>query len=75
MTVCACKKFAEIGDIIEWVINDDCGCVDLRGKTFTANVAAIFIKERLYGVYAEYGMDYIGFDQCNIINNPKCNTN
>ena len=40
------------GDLIEWVID---------GKTFSAVVA--IVTENSYGVYAEYGQDFIPFDK------------
>lgn len=58
------------GDIIEWSFKSDeyphLGD-ELRGKTFSAEVAVVFKKQRECGVYASYGQDYIPFDDCKII--------
>jgi len=61
---------AKQGDVIEWDFKgDEYSHLPeyLKGKTFKANVAVVFEKQREYGVYASYGQDYIGFNQCKVI--------
>lgn len=61
------EKIAKQGDEIEWSFAKDDAAKHLAGKTFRAKVAIVCEKERNYGVYAEYGQDYIGFDKAKII--------
>ena len=61
---------AKQGDVVEWDFKgDDYSHLPdhLRGMTFKGNVAVVFEKQRVYGVYASYGQDYIRFDQCKVI--------
>ena len=62
------KELANIGDVIEWTFdNDEHTPSFLRGNTFQAKVSYIKIDDKTYGVYSEYGQDFIGFDDCKII--------
>lgn len=68
------KVIGEIRDTIEWNFKDDKFSTypeHLRGKTFTAEIACVNLDDEAYGVYAEYGQDYIPFDMCKIIKKAK----
>ena len=59
------SKFQE-GDTIEWSFdNSDKYPEYLKGKTFQAKI--IVIQDQCYGVYAEYGQDYIPFNKAKLI--------
>ena len=63
-------KTAKQGDTIEWDFKDEKYNhlpEHLRGKTFTGKVSVVFHAQKEYGVYAVYGQDYVGFDECKII--------
>lgn len=66
-------EIAKVGDTIEWSfgLNENV-MLDLRGRTFQAEVAIVIQQEgytfdKCYGVYAEYGQDYIPFSDATII--------
>lgn len=61
------NKRAKVGDTIEWTLNNDCGI--LSGKTYQAEVGTITDED--YGVFAEYGPDYIPFADAKIIENKS----
>ncbi len=56
-------KRAEVGDTIEWTLDSNCG--HLSNKTCQAEVACVTDTD--YGVYADYGQDYIPFEDAKII--------
>lgn len=61
-------NIAQQGDTIEWTFPNDKNTPEhFRGNTFQAKVVVVNHKEKEYGVYAEYGQDYIGFNDCKII--------
>lgn len=60
-------RLAKEGDIIEWSFGRDDMFPKLRGKTFRAEVVGLDKEEGGYAVMAEYGPDYISFDDCKII--------
>jgi len=72
-------KIAKVGDIIEWTFSNDPGwtgtiCEQYMGKTFQSEVMCVstddgFLSDDIleYGIYTEYGQDYIPHDQCKII--------
>lgn len=60
-------KLAKEGDTIEWSFDKDDMFTTLAGKTFRAEVVGLDKEERVYAVMAEYGPDYIPFDNCKII--------
>lgn len=62
------KELANVGDTIEWTFDNDEHTPDfLRGNTFNAVVQTLKLNDHTYGVYAEYGQDFIGFNDCKII--------
>lgn len=66
------KKIGKVGDIVEWDFKDE--TFDkypswLKDNVFTAEVAMVDLDEKHYGVYADYGQDFIPFDSGRIINN------
>lgn len=61
------NEIAKQGDTIQWSFPEDDERVYLRGNTFEAKVVIVNHKEKEYGVYSEYGQDFIGFDDCKII--------
>ena len=64
------EKVAKYGDVIQWEMDsrDHDWCVEYYGKTtFAAEVAMVDLKNKDYGVYAEYGQDLIPFSQATII--------
>ena len=64
------NSIAKIGDTISWTFDDSVNVPSyLRGKKYSAEVAMVDIKERHYGVYADYGQDLIGFDHAMIEKN------
>lgn len=64
------RKIAKEGDTIEWSFPNNKNTPEhFRGNTFQAKVVVVNHKEKEYGVYAEYGQDYIGFNDCKIVNN------
>lgn len=68
-------KIAKVGDTIEWSFDsNDNAFAYLQGKTFRAKVVIVVEQEgytfdKCYGVYAEYGQDYIPFSVARIIEN------
>jgi len=61
-------KIANLDDTIEWTFEDSDYYPDyLRGNTFEAKVQKVDYEKKEYGVYAEYGIDYIPFGNCKII--------
>lgn len=61
-------NLAKVEDIIEWTFpTDECTPKYFRGNTFQGSVEYVNHDNREYGVYCEYGMDYVGFDDCKII--------
>jgi hypothetical protein len=64
-------KLHSIGDYIEWEIE---GLGDLNGKHW-AMIQAINKDNRCYGVYAEYGQDYIPFNHCKLVQKKLININ
>lgn len=54
------------GDRIQWTFGEDEPEM-FRNKTFSANIAIINEKEQTYGVYTEYGQDFIPFDQATMV--------
>jgi len=57
----------KVGDKIQWSFDENYPS-SLRNKTFSANIAIINKKERTYGVYAEYGQDFIPFHKAKALN-------
>lgn len=55
---------------IKWSFDKGQGTI-LAGRTFTAKVIIIDELEKYYGVYAEYGQDYIPFDEATIVKRKK----
>lgn len=64
-------KIAKVGDTIQWSFDKFTPL--LAGKTFKATVELVRNDEKDYGVYADYGQDFIPFDHAEIIANEKCN--
>jgi hypothetical protein len=66
-------EIAQVGDIIEWSFKDNENVpANLQGKVFHAKVSIVVQQEgytfdKCYGVYAEYGQDYIPFSDATII--------
>lgn len=52
------KPIAKHGDLIEW---------KYKGKIWQAEVSYIDKEAECYGVYSDYGQDYIPFDKAKII--------
>ncbi|MCK9429288.1 MAG: hypothetical protein M0R17_04740 [Candidatus Omnitrophica bacterium] len=73
------EELAKVGDIIEWTFSNDPGWIgtiyeQYMGKTFQSKVMYISTDDGFssndileYGVYTDYGQDYIPHDQCKII--------
>ena len=62
------KEIAKQGDTIEWSFPNTKDYPEhFRGNTFQGTVGAVNLKDKEYGVYCEYGQDYIGFNNCKII--------
>lgn len=61
------KEIAKQGDTIEWSFPEDDRDKQFAGKTFRAKVAMVDKVNREYGVYAEYDIDLIPFDDAKII--------
>lgn len=62
------SNVAKQGDSIMWHFPENENHPDkLKGKTFKANVAVVNLSDREYGVYAEYGQDYISFDKALLV--------
>jgi len=64
------NPIAKIGDRISWTF-DKTEHAAFRGKTFEAEVLLVDTKQQHYGVYADYGQDFIPFDQGTILKNKK----
>jgi len=62
---------AKVGDRIEWTFSDDHQCKMLRGKKFEAIVEIVDTVNGYYGVYAEYGQDFIRFSDAVIIKDSE----
>ena len=61
------KPIAKEGDVISWKFEDnDSFPTFLRGNTYTAEVAMVDYKSKHYGVYPEYGVDLIPFENATI---------
>jgi hypothetical protein len=56
----------KMGDLIEWSFPKDHGSF-LAGKTFRSKIVYVF--EDSYGVYAEYGFDYVPFNRAKLVEN------
>lgn len=61
------RKLAKEGETIEWSFDKDDMFTELAGKTFRAEVVGLDKEEEVYAVMAEYGPDYISFNDCKII--------
>ena len=65
-------EIASIGQKIQWSFDDSEDHLEcFRNNTFEAFVQAVNHKTKEYGVYAEYGQDYIPFNEATIINTEK----
>lgn len=63
---------ASIGQKIQWTFDDSEDRAEcFRNNTFEAFVQAVNHKTQEYAVYAEYGPDYIHFNEAKIINTEK----
>jgi hypothetical protein len=58
----------KIGDLIEWSFPKDHGSF-LAAKTFQSKIVDVFEDSYCYGVYAEYGVDYVPFDRAKLVKN------
>jgi hypothetical protein len=70
---------AKVGDIIEWTFPNTDNFIGTNyeqymGKIFQSEVAYVSIEDEFfesneidYGVFTEYGQDYIPHNQCKII--------
>lgn len=66
------ENIAEVGYLIEWTFPDNQDvCGFLAGNSFRAYVCMVNTNDSEYAVMAEYGQDYIGFDQATIIKKAK----
>ncbi len=63
-------EIASVGDTIQWSFDGDAVSI-FAGKTFSAEVGLVDNESREYGVYAEYGQDYIAFEDAKIINKKQ----
>lgn len=52
----------KVGDVFEFSFEIDHPS-SLKGQTFKAEVGAVNRQKKEYGVYTDYGQDYISFDQ------------
>jgi hypothetical protein len=58
-------KIAQVGDTIRWSFEEDHPFLKVKGQTFEAEV--VLVTKDSYGVYADYGQDYIPFEDADII--------
>lgn len=58
------SEVLKIGDKVKYTIPNTCSHSFFAGKTFIGEIGMIDFEEKEYGVYTEYGQDYVGFDEC-----------
>lgn len=54
----------KIGDKVKYTIPDTGCMLFFDGKTVIGEIGMIDFENREYGVFTEYGQDYVGFDEC-----------
>ena len=62
------NKIAKQGDTISWSFGSSVDIPDfLRDNTFEAKVSVVNNESKEYGVYAEYGQDFIPFSEATVV--------
>ncbi|WP_272149112.1 hypothetical protein [Tenacibaculum aiptasiae] len=62
------ENLFEEGDLIQWTFEDNNTTPEIfRGKTFMSEVAVVDKRRGCYGVYAEYGQDFIPFKNADLV--------
>ena len=65
------ENIFKIGQKVKYTIPDNCSFKSVAGKIFVAEIILVDMDAREYGVYAEYGQDFVSFDKCELAEDGK----